>query len=458
MMEKLQSKAIIIGISDSKEKIPAAAGRISTQPGTAMEIFDRSQDEDKNAGLIEKVTKSGHNSTLEHTVYNIAFENVSVFVEQFMIEFRLASFTVKSRRYVDFSNCGFYSPNFGDDRLNQKYSEWASELFELYNQFIINDIPKEDARFLLPYCLNSNFYCTLNARELLLVIKAMLYGRGKDYPELVSLGEQLLSQVSSLTKGIAKSFEESSKAYTDSLHFNFEHSNKPSSSAPVTLISHTEDAEKQIAKSALVLYGQYSQEDIDLITSNPDNVSVIVKQVLSSDRQRPLENAVFTFRINGVSLSTVTHFARHRIQALSVPSFTEINQDNYIVPDTIKASPELLAKYHQAFNKTKALFDELKSLGVSESLLVYCHLSGHCVDIISTMNARELMLFFKLRTCTRAQWEIRNFAMEMLRLCREKAAFFDYYGPGCFVGKCPEGRLSCGRQEEMKNIFTNRRK
>ena len=34
----------------------------------------------------------------------MAFENVSVFCEQFIIEFRLASFTVKSRRYVDFAD------------------------------------------------------------------------------------------------------------------------------------------------------------------------------------------------------------------------------------------------------------------------------------------------------------------------------------------------------------------
>ena len=94
----------IIGVSSCGEEVCAAAGRISTQKGTALEIFARSHDGEKNANLIGKVTASGHTSTVEHVFFNLAFNNVSVVVEQFMIEFRLASFTVKSRRYVDFAD------------------------------------------------------------------------------------------------------------------------------------------------------------------------------------------------------------------------------------------------------------------------------------------------------------------------------------------------------------------
>ena len=89
------SKAVIVGLTDTGEQIPAASGRISTQAGTALEILELSKDAIKNANLISKVTRSGHTSTIEHTVFNLAFQNVSVLVEQFVIEFRLASFTVK---------------------------------------------------------------------------------------------------------------------------------------------------------------------------------------------------------------------------------------------------------------------------------------------------------------------------------------------------------------------------
>ena len=88
--------------------------------------------EEKNTKLITKVTKSGHTSTVEHIFFNLAFENVSVVVEQFMIEFRLASFTVKSRRYVDFYDAGFYVPEFKDNANKEKYISHITSLFETY--------------------------------------------------------------------------------------------------------------------------------------------------------------------------------------------------------------------------------------------------------------------------------------------------------------------------------------
>jgi len=68
------------------------------------------------------------------------------------------------------------------------------------------------------------------------------------------------------------------------------------------------------------------------------------------------------------------------------------------------------------------------------------------------MNARELMLFFNLRCCGRAQWEIRGIAYSMLSSLREVLPdIFDDMGPSCYTkGYCPEGRLSCG-QEKMQN-------
>ena len=43
--------------------------------------------------------------------------------------------------------------------------------------------------------------------------------------------------------------------------------------------------------------------------------------------------------------------------------------------------------------------------------------------IVITMNVRELLHFFKLRCCNRAQWEIRDMAHRMLELARPTAPF-----------------------------------
>ena len=88
------------------EEVCASAARISTTEGSAVKIFDKSLNDPHNLELIGKVLKSGHRSLMEHMVFNIAMENVSVYAEQYFIEMRLAAFTVKSRRYVDFSGQG----------------------------------------------------------------------------------------------------------------------------------------------------------------------------------------------------------------------------------------------------------------------------------------------------------------------------------------------------------------
>ena len=76
--------------------------------------------------------------------------------------------------------------------------------------------------------------------------------------------------------------------------------------------------------------------------------------------------------------------------------------------------------------------------------------------LIMTMNARELLHFFSLRCCNRAQWEIRAMAREMLRQCKRVApVIFENAGPGCVNGPCPEGSRSCGQMEEMRQLFQN---
>ena len=161
-MENKQPQAVILSMTRDGEKLCAAGGSISTQPGDAIEIWNHSQDAEKNSRLIQKVTRSGHNSVVEHACFHLAFQNVSVMVEQFMIEFRLASFTVKSRRYVDFSSAGYYMPEGLDEALTQTYATHMEALFADYQYLIEHDVPKEDARFVLPYCFCSNCHTFKN--------------------------------------------------------------------------------------------------------------------------------------------------------------------------------------------------------------------------------------------------------------------------------------------------------
>jgi thymidylate synthase (FAD) len=75
--------------------------------------------------------------------------------------------------------------------------------------------------------------------------------------------------------------------------------------------------------------------------------------------------------------------------------------------------------------------------------------------ILTTINARELYHFFKLRLCERAQWEIRELAEKMLLAVKQKAPLlFAKAGPSCVVlGYCPEGDHTCGKFKEMMGKY-----
>ena len=450
------SKAIIIGMTDTGERVPAASGRISTQPGTALEILELSKDAEKNASLISKVTRSGHTSTVEHTVFNLAFQNVSVLVEQFVIEFRLASFTVKSRRYVDFAKLGYYTPHFESKNVQNKYIEHMDYLYSEYQAFIDAGIPKEDARFLLPYSLYSNFYCTLNARELINMLYAMIYGRGSSFPEIKNLGISLYEQAKKMTPGIFTDFETRRPSIQDTPHFSYKRDDSLiEKEENVELLNYTPDASKCVARAALIESLGLPTAQIENIINDEKECAKIIKEVINSKRQRPLEAVTFTFRINNVSLSCLTHFARHRMQSIGIPALTLTDRERHILPETIAQKDDLKARYCEAFRKTAALYKELKTAGVCEELLGYVLLSGNTLDIVTTINGRELLLFMKLRSCNRAQWEIREFAVDMLKKLREAdETIFKFYGPSCYVHKCPEGPMTCGKASEIKEFFS----
>ena len=82
-------------------------------------------------------------------------------------------------------------------------------------------------------------------------------------------------------------------------------------------------------------------------------------------------------------------------------------------------------------------------------------LPGACeTRLVLTMNARELLHFFRLRCCNRAQWEIRALADEMLRLvCEVAPSLFVRSGPSCVAGPCPEGAMCCGQTAQVREKY-----
>lgn len=285
----------------------------------------------------------------------------------------------------------------------------------------------------------------------------MLCGRGSRFPEIVLIGRQLLEQARAMAPGVFAAFEEGQASVADSLDLSAlpglpEGAHVlPHGYQFAELLAATPDAAKCVARTALIEGTQLPGDEINKVLSDAKIRAEILRRVIASSRPRALENISFTFRLNGVSLPCITHIVRHRMQSVMIPPLTETDRTHKIIPPSIRKQSDCLARYEAAFHRNAALYQKLHGEGVSKETLVYFLLSGNTLDVVTTMNARELLLFLRLRTCSRAQWEIHIYADEMLRLLREKEPeLFRFFGPSCFVtGKCPEGRLSCGNMQEV---------
>ena len=441
-----KEQASIILRNEEALKVVASCARISTQQGTALEIFDRGGDKEKDLKLVGKVLSSGHKSVIEHQTVSIAFNNVSVLVEQFVIEFRLSSFTVKSRRYVDFSDAGYVVPEGMSPSVQAIYAERTEKLFGVYDRLMELGIPKEDARFVLPYGFRSNFFATMNARELILMVSAMLNGRGSVYPEIRMLGRQLKNQFDEMYPGVIDT--ELKNGRMELLE---------GGEGPVLAGSAKEPEVRIISepKNAVVLLDTSMRFGRRFNGFSEENM----KQLMKDARPRELEILNYSFRIDNVSLACVTHFTRHRMLSLQLRhELSALCGGNYVLPASVAENPEALRLYSDAFESQAAAAEAARNLGAENHQLAYFAMAGHTTSILISMNARELLLFAKLRSCSRAQWEIRGIARAMIELLNETESrpVFCGYGPSCAItGRCPEGHMCCGHPVKIENGVWN---
>lgn len=168
---------------------------------------------------------------------------------------------------------------------------------------------------------------------------------------------------------------------------------------------------------------------------------------LKSGHESLIEHLNFTFLIEDVSRVTLAQLTRHRLASYSVESQRYCGANmQCVIPDTINCDDELLMDVHKLCDQVEAFYQKALQKGVPAEDARYLTFQGGVTNLVMTMNARELRHFFSLRCCNRAQWEIRELADEMLRLCKQAMPdVFASAGAPCRRGKCPEGERSCGR-------------
>lgn len=242
-------------------------------------------------------------------------------------------------------------------------------------------------------------------------------------------------------------------------------------SLKVLLVEHTPNPELVIAKAAKLCY---SSVGIEKMNEKMDSESIdkFINMLMSYGHESPVEHVSFTFAIEGVSRSLTHQLVRHRIASYSQQSqrYVKLAQFEYVIPPEIEKDEKAKSIFISSMENNQKAYNELADIlksryveeGMSNSASEkkaiedarYVFPNACETKIVVTMNVRSLLNFFKHRCCNRAQWEIREMAFEMLRQVKQiSPSIFKYSGPSCIKDGCPEGKMTCGMMQEVRERY-----
>lgn len=224
----------------------------------------------------------------------------------------------------------------------------------------------------------------------------------------------------------------------------------------VTLLAYTPNPADIAEIGAKTCYSALPPSEIE-----PTESKKALKRAVDSGHGSVLEHAVFTFAIDGISRACSHQLVRHRMASFSQQSQRYVPADNikksFVMPESIekyKCDADFGYSLYIYFEEMNRLIKEMREKGIPEEDVRYFYPNGMMTNIVVTMNARELLHFFSLRCCTRAQWEIRELANSMFDICKKVCPeIFEKGGAYCEQnGYCKEEN-SCGKCMTIKEIL-----
>ncbi len=167
-------KAELLRYTHNPEETIALSAKLCYSSSSPSELLEKISDSD-TAKFIKMLKKMGHLSTFEHASFTFSLTGVSRALLAQITRHRIASFSVRSQRYVSMKDFNYLIPPsvsaLGDEMV-EKYKQQMATISDWYEEWQeilggANEKSNEDARFVLPNACETNMIITMNARSLL---------------------------------------------------------------------------------------------------------------------------------------------------------------------------------------------------------------------------------------------------------------------------------------------------
>jgi len=202
----------LLAASILSPEFPAVPGLTSFDSLIAYAIADCYQTEPNDKAII-RCLSSGHTSVIEHLSFTFSVRGISRACLAQLTRHRIASYTVESQRYTDYSkenkDLSFVEPHL-PDAIPDKNKEIVLEhirdsynnSFRTYKYLRRLGVPAGEARFVLPNAATTNLTLTMNARSLLNAFSLRLDKRAQwEIRELFTKIYHIVSELAPVTFG-----------------------------------------------------------------------------------------------------------------------------------------------------------------------------------------------------------------------------------------------------------------
>jgi len=215
----------------------------------------------------------------------------------------------------------------------------------------------------------------------------------------------------------------------------------------VRVLASTPDPVRVIYTAARTCYSAGRPAELWAEEAARPRMERLVRQVVASGHHSVLEHVAFTLAVAGVSRSCSHQLVRHRLASYSQQSQRYVaGPFPYVTPPSWTRAAALAGRYAAAMAELNHLYEEALAAGIPAEDARFVLPNAVTTNLTMTMNLRELMHTVGLRTCERAQWEIRDLFAAVAAAVRGVDSFLgSFLVTKCErLGYCDE-RETCGR-------------
>lgn len=377
------------------------------------------------------------------------------------------SYVQQSQRYVEFDTSNI-----------DEVPELTKKCYDLYNRMTeLKDgvtgrpkpsdfkynIPYEDGRYILPLSSKTNISVSMSGDK---IIEFLLYISTNEYTKdiyemFINKFESLNSLLERLNRhdfDTGKSFDYLKKYYqignTSETFILLDYDSEFESAASIGASTSTSKS------TGYEMYYGWEEED------RHQKAKGLIDRVMNGSHHEGIAEQVRYTYYCRMSLSAYHQFIRHRLHNIkreslydiitkplinSLREFDEVLPTDIIInayiPDSIKNS----IFFEEYVSLVKEVNSKLNSNDTDLTQLLNCHY----VQMFVSTNARADNSIFKERLCLNAQTEIRELTEKRFNeLWNNKSTVLFKQGlPPCVLGRCPEGKLSCGKAKDVREKY-----